>query len=544
MMTKTLTSPDPSGHYDYIIVGAGSAGCVLANRLSENGRYRVAVFEAGGHNKSLLVDMPGGVASFMRWSKYNWLYRSQDGLPLRDGKGLYTPRGKGLGGSSAINAMIYTRGAASDYQHWASVSSPIWGWDNVLDRFKKLECNQRGANLFHGDKGPLHVSDVPVHFAVAQQFIQAAEQVGIARNDDFNGAELFGVGCYQFTIHQGKRWSTRKAFLEPAQTRSNLSVHTGCQVERVIFEAERAVGIHYRQHGRLQFARASKEIILCGGALNSPHLLKLSGVGPAAELEQFGIPVIVDRPEVGENLQEHVDVMLQYKNARKDGITINPIGLAKLSKGLWHFLRQKRGPLASPPAEVGGFLYSSDQVKTPDIQLHLVPTLFNDSGYDLAPALRNGYACHVCVLRPKARGRVYLQSPDPAQAPGFTYDFLQHPDDQRVLLSGVRQALKIMQAPALAAHNGGVVVPQHSASDEELLQELQRHIGLIYHPTSTCRMGNDEASVVDPELKVRGVRNLRVIDASIMPTVISGNTNAPTMVIADIGADFILADAE
>ena len=537
-----MTSPTAHVSYDYIIVGGGSAGCVLANRLSDS-QHQVGLFEAGGENKSLLVDMPGGVASFMRWRKFNWLYRSNDGLPLRDGKGLYTPRGKGLGGSSAINAMIYTRGAPSDYQHWAAVSSPAWGWPKVLERFKKLERNERGADDFHGDQGPLHVSNHQPHFAVAKQFLAAANELGIPYNPDFNGADLYGVGAYQFTIHQGKRWSVRKAFLEPALTRANLKVHTGCLVERVVFAGTRAIGIHYRHKGTLYFAQANKEVILSGGALNSPQLLKLSGVGPAAELRQFGIQVVADRPEVGENLQEHVDVMVQYRNAQKDGITINPIGLAKLTKGLWDFVRRKRGPLASPPCEVGGFLRSSEQVETPDIQLHVVPTLFNDSGYDLVPALRHGYACHVCVLRPKARGRVYLQSPDAQQAPGFDYQFLQHTEDQQVLLSGVKQALAIMQATALADHNGGIIVPQHSHSDEQLLAELRRHIGLIYHPTSTCRMGNDADSVVDEELRVRGVSRLRVVDASIMPTVISGNTNAPTMVIADIGADFILADA-
>jgi choline dehydrogenase len=538
-----MTNPTAQVTYDYIIVGGGSAGCVVANRLSAS-PHQVGLFEAGGENNSLLVDMPGGVASFMRWRKFNWLYRSNDGLPLRDGKGLYTPRGKGLGGSSAINAMIYTRGAATDYQQWAAVSSPAWDWPQVLERFKKLERNQRGADAFHGDQGPLHVSDHKPHFAVAEQFLAAAIEVGIPHNPDFNGAELFGVGAYQFTTYQGKRWSARKAFLEPALTRPNLTVHTGCMVERVVFEGTRAIGIHYRHKGKLCFARANKEVILSGGALNSPQLLKLSGVGPAAELQQFGISVVADRSEVGENLQEHVDVMLQYRNARKDGITINPVGLAKLTKGLWDFLRYKRGPLASPPSEVGGFLRSSEQIETPDIQLHMVPTRFNDSGYDLIPALSHGYACHVCVLRPKARGRVYLQSPDAQQPPGFVYQFLQHEDDQKVLLSGVKQALAIMQAQALAEHNGGVVVPQHTASDPELLAELQRHVGLIYHPTSTCRMGNDEQSVVDPELRVRGVTNLRVVDASIMPQVVSGNTNAPTMMLADIGADFILADAD
>lgn len=535
-------------HFDYIIVGGGTAGCVLADRLTACGNYRVALFEAGGEGQSPFSDMPGGVIRFMHSKAFNWLYRSADKPPLRNGKGLYTPRGKGLGGSSLINAMIYTRGVASDYDHWASVSSADWGWQNVLERFRKLECNQRGANDFHGADGPLKVSDVPVYFTAAKKFVEAGVAAGIPFNPDFNGEQLYGVGPFQFTIFENARFSARKAFLEPARQRSNLTVFTHSLVERITIEGsgenKRANGIQFRQHGKAYVASAHREVIVAGGAINSPQILLLSGIGPKDQLEQHGIPVVANSPEVGKNLQDHVDVMIHYRNKRKDGISITPRGALKMAAAWWQYKRHKTGPLAVSPAEVGGFIKSQPDLNDPDLQLHFVSTRFNDSGWDLWPALTHGYACHVCVLRPQARGELRLVNRDPAHPPHFEYNFLDNEADKAALLSGVKQVREIMNQKPLQSHNGGEVWPGEATSDEALLERITANIGLIYHPTSTCRMGNDVNAVVDPQLRVNGVRNLRVIDASIMPTVVSGNTNAPTMVIADIGADFILADAE
>ncbi|MFC0444957.1 GMC family oxidoreductase [Pseudidiomarina halophila] len=533
---------DARSTFDYIIVGAGSAGCVLAEKLSHDGRFRVALVEAGGDGTSPFVTMPGGVALLLHHKGLNWQLRSED-ASLRQGKGLYTPRGKGLGGSSAINAMIYTRGAASDYDSWAKVSSADWAWQALLPRFRQLENNQRGADAFHGDQGPLRVSDVAPYYKVSERFIDAAVQAGIPHNHDFNGADLYGVGAFQFTIHEGKRFGVRQAFLEPATERRNLSILTGSQVERVVIKQQRATGVLLRTGASShEFIAASREVILSAGAFHSPQLLMLSGIGPADELHRHGIIPIVDSPDVGANLQEHVDILVHYRNRQKDSISLGPVGLAKLGWQTLRYWRKGDGAMAHPPAEVGGFLRSSAEVTTPDIQLHLVPTRFDDSGYDLRPAFGHGFACHACVLRPETRGRLYLHSADVRQAPGFTYDFMRNHNDSQVLLSGVRQIREIMNQPAMAEHNGGEVLPGATQDEEQLLAQMRKHCGLIYHPTSTCRMGNDINAVVDAQLRVRGVDSLRVIDASVMPTVISGNTNAPTMVIADAGADLILAD--
>ncbi|MDN7124211.1 GMC family oxidoreductase N-terminal domain-containing protein [Pseudidiomarina sp. 1APP75-32.1] len=527
--------------FDYVIVGGGSAGCVLAEKLSRCGRFRVALLEAGGAGTSLLSTMPGGVAGLLHHSGLNWKLRSED-PGLREGKGLYTPRGKGLGGSSAINAMIYTRGAPSDYNSWAQVSSSDWHWDALLPRFRALENNQRGANAYHGDQGPLHVSDVEPYYRVSKKFIEAGVQAGLPHNHDFNGAELYGVGAFQFTMHKGERFGTRRAFLEPAQKRDNLTIVTGAQVERVVIHRQRATGVLIRT-GRSshEFIASKREVILSAGAFHSPQLLMLSGIGPADELHRHGIVPIVDSGDVGANLQEHADILVHYRNRQKDGISLGPKGLLKLGGQALRYWRTRDGAMAHPPAEVGGFIRSSSAVTTPDIQLHLVPTRFDDSGYDLRTAFGHGFACHACVLRPQTRGRLFLHSNDVRQAPGFTYDFLRQQDDIKVLLAGIQQIREIMAQPAMAEHNGGEILPGSTRSEEELLTRLKKHCGLIYHPTSTCRMGKDGDSVVDEQLRVRGVEGLRVIDASIMPTVISGNTNAPTMVIADAGADFVLA---
>jgi choline dehydrogenase-like flavoprotein len=530
--------------FDFIIVGAGSAGCVLAEKLSRCGRYQVALLEAGGHNNSPLINMPGAVAGLMHLPTYNWMLRSQDPAPLRAGRGMYTPRGKGLGGSSAINAMIYTRGAASDYDGWARSSTDDWAWHAILQRFRALENNQRGANDFHGDDGPLYVSDIEPYYEVSKQFITAGVQAGIPHNEDFNGAELYGVGAFQFTIHQGQRWSVRRAFLQPALDRHNLTVFTHTQAAKILFNDQRATAVKAYRRGRELELTANHEIILSAGSFHSAQLLLLSGVGPREELQKHHIQVIAERDEVGANLQEHVDVMVHYRNAQKDSLSLNPRGLWRLSKASFSYLKARDGALAHPPAEVGGFLRSNADIDTPDLQLHLVPTRFDDSGYDLRGAFSDGYACHVCILRPQATGRLFLQSANHRDRPGFVYDFLNNSDDEQKILSGVKQVREIMNQSALHQHNGGELLPGETVDDDELLARIRQHCGLIYHPTSTCRMGNDNDAVVDARLRVNGVRGLRVVDASIMPKVISGNTNAPTMVIADLGADFILADTE
>lgn len=530
-------------HYDYIIVGAGSAGCVVASRLTENPRHRVLLLEAGCGAGGFFSDMPSGFARFIHSRKFNWLYRSKSEPGLRQGQGLYTPRGKMLGGSSGINAMIYTRGLASDYDGWAAKGCQGWAYHDMLKYFKKAEGNQRGVSTFHNQSGPLKVSDVKPWYPVSRQFLAACDEFGLPANPDFNGENLEGHGPYQFTMDNGKRCSSYHAYLLPALKRKNLTVLTECSTERVLFANKRATGVCYRRAGHRYVASAAKEVIVAAGTFNSPQVLLRSGIGPATELARHDIELTYDSPEVGKNLQEHVDVSLHVRNHQSDGMTLTPWGLIKLAPSLFQYLFRRSGQLAHSLAEVGAFYRSAEQIAEPDIQCHLLPVMFNDSGYDWWPTLRNGFTCHVCLLRPRSRGQVTLNPNDVMKAPQIEYGFLRDADDRRDLINGVRKALEILQQPALAAHNGGILFPKAESSDEQLLAQIKKQCGLIYHPTSTCRMGSDSTAVVDSQLRVNGVTGLRVVDASIMPTVISGNTNAPTIAIAEKGADLIKADA-
>ncbi len=529
-------------HFDYIIVGGGSAGSVLANRLSANGSQRVCLLEAGPSCKSLVVSIPGAFAYFMFSKKYNWMFDSEPKDDIRDGQPIFCPQGKGLGGGSAINAMIYIRGHHSDYDRWASLGNRGWGFDDLLPYFKKNECNERGGDDFHGDSGPLYVSNCRNYYRINEHFLKAAEEVGFPITDDFNGPQQEGVGFYQFTIKDGKRCSASHAYLYPVMDRKNLEVRCGAQATRILFDGKRANGIEYQVGGETQCIYANREVILSSGAYNSPKLLLLSGIGEKAHLDDVGIDVLHDLPGVGQNLQDHVDACVLQESRKSDGFTTSPIGLLKQSLEPFRYLFGKKGKLESSISLAGAFLRTSEDLDEPDVQLHFIPLLYDDSGRDLKLMAKNGYSCHVCILRPKSSGRMTLRSSDPDAPPSIDLNFLDHPDDRKTLVDGLRLVRKILAAPSFDGYRGAEINPGPDAqSDEEILAKAKAKLGLVYHPVGTCKMGSDEMAVVDDELRVHGLESLRVVDASIMPTLISGNTNAPTMVIAEKAADLILA---
>lgn len=523
------------GVYDFVIVGAGSAGCVLANRLSAGGRFRVLLLEAGGSDWHPFVHMPAGLAKLVNYQFLNWSYETEP-EPGLDNRRLYWPRGRLLGGSSSINAMCYIRGQREDYDAWAEAGNRGWSWSEVLPYFRRSEDNQRGADALHGVGGHLSVEDLRHTNVLSHAFVDAAVAAGHPRNPDFNGSEQRGFGFYQVTQRAGSRWSTAAGYLREARRRSNLTVITRAQVQRVVFDRQRAVAVDVRIGRRIERIEAAREVLLAGGAINSPQLLMLSGVGPADHLRRHGIAVRMDAPDVGGNLHDHLDICVLRHCPQP--ITYDQPN--DLLVGLQYFLTRS-GIGTSNIAETGGFAcsrYASDG--RPDLQFHFVPAMLDDHGRNRLPGY--GYTLHVCPLRPRSRGRIELANADPQAAPKIRANYLSAPEDLPLMLEGVRLSREILAGAPLAPYTADEFVPGEAVqSESDLTAFVRRKAETIYHPVGTCRMGQDAQSVVDAELKVRGCSGLRVVDASIMPTLVSGNTNAPTVMIAEKASDLILA---
>ncbi|KFN50955.1 GMC family oxidoreductase [Arenimonas composti] len=523
--------------YDYIIVGAGSAGCVLANRLSEDPDCRVLLLEAGPSDWHPFIHMPAGLSKLVNRKGVNWDYDTAP-QPQLDGRRLWWPRGKVLGGSSSINAMCYIRGHAGDYDEWARMGAEGWNWDGVLPYFRRSEGNVRGGDALHGGDGPLTVSDPTHRNPLSEAFLQAAREAGHAPSDDFNGPRQDGFGWYQTTTRAGSRCSSAKAYLKPARARPNLKVVTGAAAARVTFRDGRADGVVYNAGGRAFHAQAAREVLLSGGAINSPQLLMLSGIGPADELRRHGIDVVADLPGVGANLQDHLDICTLQRCTR--GLSYDQ--LSDVSVALQYYLLGK-GPGTSNIAEAGGFLRSRlAEDERPDMQFHFVPAQLDDHGRNRLPG--NGYTLHACGLRPRSRGRLSLVSANPGDKPHIDAGYLTDPEgfDLKTMVEAVHLSREILAQPAFAPFRGDEIYPGAGVRDEAgIVAFIRRKAESVYHPVGTCRMGPADAadSVVDPQLRVRGVAGLRVIDASVMPRLVGGNTNAPTMMIAERAADLI-----
>lgn len=531
-------------NFDYIIIGAGSAGCVLANRLTETNQHSVCVLEAGGNNKSFLVNTPGAFAAFMFLKKYNWSFNAKVKPDIRKGEPMFVPRGRGLGGSSATNAMLYVRGQAEDYDHWASLGNEGWSFKDVLPYFLKSEHNEDFSDDLHSQGGPLNVSTRPIYYEISKRFIEASKEAGFKYTDDFNGADQEGVGYYQCTIKDGKRCSAAEAYLFPAMSRPVLDVKTGARVKRIIIENNKATGVEFEMDGTTHTIMAKKEVILSAGAIQSPQVLMLSGIGDSEELKQHNIPLIKHLPGVGKNLQEHVDACILVPSKKKDGFTASLSGLITMFPDTLKYIFKKQGKLANSMLEAGGFLKSSAKLNRPDIQLHMVPLLYDDNGRDIKLMSEHGYSCHVCVLRPESRGTIQLKSNNYQDEPIVDFNFFsdEQGKDRQVIIDGIRQLRKIMAAPSFDEYRIGEMHPGfENESDDSIFAKVKERLGLVYHPVGTCKMGQDELAVVDSHLKVHGIEALRVVDASVMPTLISGNTNAPTIAIAEKVAELILA---
>lgn len=518
--------------YDYIIVGAGSAGCVLANRLSLDPQVRVLLLEAGGPDTSTKLHIPLAWSQNLK-TEVDWDYKTVP-QPHLFNRELYWPRGKTLGGTSSINAMIYMRGNAWDYDHWAELGNEGWSYEEVLPYFKKSEHQERGANAYHGTGGPLNVADHASPNPLSQAFVRAAQTVGLPYRADFNGEGQDGVGLFQATIKNGKRHSTATAYLKPALGRPNLTVYTRAHTARILFEGKKAVGVAYLHEGQPREARAEREVILCGGAINSPQLLMLSGVGPAEHLREHGIKVVSDLPGVGENLQDHLVTGVGNYVSKPISMVngMSPLEIAK-------YALFGQGMLRSNGAEAGGFIQINPDAPAPDVQFHFLGALIYN--HALTPLDGHGFALGVTVVRPESRGTIRLASADPLAHPLIDPNYCAEPADLELLVEGIKRAREIIFAQPFDKYRGAELIPGwHVQTDDELRDYVRWQVQTIYHPVGTCKMGADDQAVVNDKLQVHTLQNLRVIDASVMPTIPSGNTNAPTIMIAEKAADLMM----